>query len=121
MSEFDVDIEVTGIEQMFSEIALETKEIKDNFVKILWSELMENTPLDTGTARASWDIAKSYGALKEVSYGAQSYGKMPSIPKGNMVIGSKLDYMVFLNEGWSAQAPALFIERSVAIAYNEVK
>lgn len=121
MSAFDVDIKVDGIEKVFSEIAMETQEVKENFVKVLWSELMDNTPLDTGTARASWDIAKTYSAIKEVSYGVQKYGSMPSIPKGSIVIGSKLDYMTFLNEGWSAQAPALFIERSVAIAYNEVK
>lgn len=119
MSEFKVSIKVTGIEEMFSEIEQSVKETRDTFVKALWRELMETTPVDTGTARASWDIASSYSEIKEVNYGLQRYGIMPAIPDGNVVVASKLDYMVFLNEGWSMQAPALFIERAVAIAYSE--
>jgi hypothetical protein len=119
---FDISIDVEGIDSTFASVLQDTKETRNKFVRELWKELVSNTPVDTGTARASWDIAKSFAALKDIEYGRYGYPRLPSIPDSTMiVVGSKLDYMIYLNEGWSAQAPALFVERSVAIAYNRVK
>ena len=53
--------------------------------------LVERTPEDTGRARASWNIAK-------VGADAEAFS-----------ITSDLDYMPFLEAGWSEQAPAGFI------------
>ena len=119
---FDIDIKVTGIEKAFSSVLLETRAVRNKFITNLWNELVANTPVDSGTARASWDIANSFNAIKRIEYGNYGYPRKPAIPKtGNVVVGTKLDYMVYLNEGWSAQAPALFVEQSVAIAYSMVK
>ena len=57
----------------------------------LKSALEEVTPVDTGRAKASWSVVKT-------PYGAD--------------IISGIAYMRRLNEGWSKQAPAFFVERT---------
>ena len=59
-------------------------------------ELVANTPIDTGRARASWSVPFS---------------------KGRAIVRNSVDYIGDLNEGSSKQAPAHFIE-SVAMRYG---
>lgn len=63
----------------------------------LVTELKDNTPIDTGLARKSWSYSK-----KEKSF----------------LITNDTEYIQYLNEGSSKQAPAFFIE-SIALKYGK--
>jgi hypothetical protein len=64
-------------------------------VRFATDTLRKVTPVDTGNARSSWEneILFKDGAVDEAE------------------ITSDADYMVFLNDGSSRQAPAFFIEQ----------
>jgi hypothetical protein len=62
----------------------------------LMEELVLRTPIDTGLARASWSM----------------------IPvKNGYDIVNNVDYIEYLNQGSSAQAPAFFVEKT-ALKYG---
>lgn len=71
-------------------------------VQTLKEELVLATPVDTGRARASWSINKILGA-KEPTF--EIINDAPYIGK--------------LNDGYSDQAPAHFIE-AIALRYGRV-
>mgnify|MGYP001164603648 FL=1 len=71
-------------------------------VQTLKNELVLATPVDTGHARESWDIHKVIGA------------KVPTFD-----ITNDASYIGKLNDGYSDQAPAHFIE-AIALKYGSV-
>ena len=64
----------------------------------LMEELIQSTPIDTGRARASWDLEKGADGIFRIKN---------SVP-----------YIKELNEGSSKQAPSHFIE-NIAIKYGK--
>lgn len=88
---------------------------------IFW-QLSDNTPVLTGRARASWAVGVNGVPFKAVP--RQPKGTILEPPKfdapkkiritDNYVIGNDAPYIERLNEGWSMQAPAGFIEISIA-------
>jgi len=79
----------------------------------IFTRLTLRTPVDTGRARASWDIGVSQASdyvPPEGSYSApkmDAVGKVPDIDGKKVVfITSSLHYMQYLEEGSSQQAPA---------------
>lgn len=97
--------------------------LHDLAMEVYWN-LIQATPVDTGTAMHSWDIAESEAGIKDIEYG--DYISTPvDIPKiraraENIVIGTRSEYMKYLNEGWSQQAPALFVEKAIEQAINDI-
>lgn len=89
--------------------------------------LVERTPQDTGRARASWNLgtapsdavppAGDYSAFKGDVSGAVARA-IDAVPLDAELfcISSALEYMPFLEAGWSKQAPAGFI----ALTFREV-
>lgn len=78
--------------------------------------LVRNTPVDTGRARANWipsldaasaEIVEPNGK-KDIASETQSY----TIDK-TIFITNNLPYIQRLNDGWSQQAPAGFVELAV--------
>lgn len=89
--------------------------------------LVERTPQDTGRARASWNIgpdpsdavpdAGDYPEFKgDVSAAVARAVDAVSLDAELFSISSALEYMPFLEAGWSKQAPAGFI----ALTFREV-
>jgi len=77
------------------------KEVKDKLIAksaSLLNALKDNTPVDTGKARDSWEL------------------KIKS--NKHLLIHNDVDYIDELNAGTSKQAPAFFIE-STALAYGK--
>lgn len=87
------------------------------------------TPVDTGRARANWIVsidAPAAGTTDEV-------GAAAALAQGAKVIAqygdgmrtihitNNLPYIKRLNEGWSAQAPAGFVEEAVAAGVKAVR
>ncbi len=77
---------------------LEKEQIKKEKIvaKRLLENLIQNTPIDTGLARASWSLEKTVEGFK---------------------LENSVDYIEHLNQGSSKQAPKYFIEKT-AIEYG---
>ena len=97
------------------------------------------TPVDTGRARSNWivainsapdDIIQPYAPGEFGSTGArnaqaainQAEEVISSYQSGDTIhISNNLPYIQRLNDGYSAQAPANFVETAIALAAQEVQ
>lgn len=99
-----------------------------------------STPVDTGTARSNWRVAlgepiggiieayapTSHGGAGETenARGALAQGKgeiEKSSPGESIHITNNVEYIVPLNQGHSAQAPAMFVESAVDAGVQAVR
>lgn len=82
--------------------------------------LVERTPADTGRARASWNLGTQpegtvpppgdYPEFRhDLSTAVERAIERVGLDADTFCIASDLDYMPFLESGWSGQAPAGFI------------
>lgn len=96
------------------------------------------TPVDTGRARSNWQVElnNTPGGTREPYAPGQGrstegentreaieHGKkvIGSYKKGNTIhITNNLSYIGRLNEGWSAQAPAAYVEKAALVGANAV-
>ena len=87
------------------------------------------TPVDTGWARANWvpNIGSSITSTTGTPKGVSSSGQQAGVAKiatsykysqGPIFISNNVPYIVFLNEGSSAQAPRGFIQNAISKAVN---
>lgn len=92
------------------------------------------TPVDTGRARANWQAGIGSAPAGTVEYsgggsGAVSYatGAAQSVvttykgQPGGIWLVNNLPYIQRLNEGWSAQAPAKFVEQAIDTAVTAIR
>lgn len=87
------------------------------------------TPVDTGRARSEWQV--SLGEPIEDEVGSirspqQTIDDGKEVlkdrqPNGTIYIANNVPYIQRLNEGWSAQAPAGFIEKAINVSANAFK
>ena len=101
--------------------------LKRRVALTVWGELIATTPVDTGRARAGWNMsAESPGAEKPEHVDAPSgwkrgqtpYYPGPSIPTApanaqTICIYNNVEYIRPLNYGTSTQAARLFVESAV--------
>lgn len=98
---------------------------------LILATVVPATPVDTGRARSNWVVSIGTPLLVErgppfdktgssaISRGrAAIYGRNPEVPT-TIYICNNLPYIQRLNEGWSAQAPAGYVQEAVqtALAY----
>lgn len=86
-----------AFKELFSERSVLTKTQAKQTVNKLKEDLVEATPIDTGLARESWKITEQ---------------------NNNFNIENTVDYIQYLNEGSSTQAPSHFIE-TTALQYGK--
>jgi len=84
-----------------------------------WTRITERTPVDTGRARASWSIKEGEPASGTPEEGEDHLepdppGLKPFSGKHSVFITSALDYIRYLEEGSSQQAPAGMIAITLA-------
>lgn len=85
----------------------------------IWNDVTTLTPVDTGRARASWNVSEEYAnlAVKPESYNGSGKGAVGRISgKQDVIISNNVEYIVFLEEGSSEQAPAGMTKLAVANA-----
>jgi len=116
----NVEVKITGLDAAKADIVEEVKDITRTFIRLAFVELRDTTPVDTGTARASWKVTKKGGTPDAVPYGPHRTPTIPVIPHGDVNIVSSSPYMKYLNAGHSQQAPSRFIEKAVAKAVAQV-
>lgn len=86
----------------------------DVLVKIHKETMMQvkiAMPVDTGRARASWG-EWTPAFLRKGNEGAKASDAINELDRGNLTAtqGTRVPYTKRLNEGWSRQAPAGFID-----------
>lgn len=116
-----VNIDVQGIERVVAEVESRIHKTARVLVLEIWNNLVENTPVRSGRARANWVISRT-GVAAELPPGQYSYPAPPVVPRfKELFIVNPLDYVQYLNDGWSEQAPAGFIEASVFNAEETIR
>lgn len=92
--------------------------------------LISSTPVDTGRARANWQVGVGSPLFSELPdtdpSGAATTARnnaaiATSPPREDIFISNNLPYIGRLNEGSSAQAPAGFVERAVQVAVAAIR
>lgn len=102
----------------------------------LFGRIIEKTPVDTGRARASWNIAVGAPDLRIVPEGQYDSSLTTAIAKANAVLGSygttgpgfllpifisnNLPYIVELEKGSSQQAPQGMVSLSLMEVTNNL-
>lgn len=82
-----------------------------NLTYKVWDGIISLTPVDTGQARASWNMSKNvpnYSTIDEGDGLAAPSAPQISFTKGEyplIFIANGKDYIQYLEEGWSSQAP----------------
>jgi hypothetical protein len=94
-----------------------------------------STPVDTGRARSNWVAeigAPASGVVEPYALNNPSGSAQAAIAQAQAVVGgyktgqeihitNNLDYIGKLNEGWSAQAPAGFVQSAVLNGIAQVE
>ncbi len=96
------------------------------------ANLIEDTPVDTGWARANWipsigaPPSEPAGSREDVSsaraaqqQGVASIAVGYTLEQGNVSITNNVRYIRPLNEGSSSKAPAMFVQSAIARALNK--
>lgn len=94
------------------------------------ANLIEDTPRKTGWARANYvpSIGKAStataGTREKVSTAMQEAGIASvvtgyKLSRGRVFISNNVPYLIFLNDGSSQQAPAMFIQAALARAVRQ--
>jgi len=97
---------------------------------LILATVIPSTPVDTGRARGNWQVNifnpitseierldKTGGAT--LTAGRQTIATRP--PGATIYISNNVNYIGRLNEGWSAQAPANFVEKAVQTAIAHIR
>lgn len=119
-------------------IAQAKKEVEEAVIKTVKSIALKanqiiilSTPVDTGRARANWIASVDKPNTKKLDDTDKS-GSVTIADNNKVIISApeemgleihisnNLDYIIPLNNGHSAQAPAGFVEKAVQLAANEV-
>lgn len=86
------------------------------------------TPVDTGHARANWipsvgqpNTQEAPDASTALAAAGAAQVMAYKLAQGRLYVTNVVDYVRKLNDGWSAQAPAMFVESCVARAVATVK
>lgn len=106
-------------------------------VLVIDQSLVTSTPVDTGRARSNWIVSsgpstriidayapgESGSTRGQNTRAAQAQAKafLESTDATVIYISNNLEYIRFLNEGSSAQAPAGFIEAAVQAGIDHVR
>jgi len=114
-----VDIKISGIKEVKADIIAKVEKVSRTFITLVFVKLRDTTPVDTGTARATWQVVKKGGVPYDVPYGPHRTPTIPVIPHGDVSIMSSSPYMKYLNAGHSTKAPSRFIEKAVDRAVAE--
>lgn len=128
-----------NLENRIVDLEKEINKTTVNIALLILADLVDHTPVDTSNALSNWQVslinpvdnsinpyfAGRFGSTEvQSSRAAYDAGKRVLVGRklGDKIYISNLaDYIVYLNRGTSAQAPAGFVERAVLIGRNYLK
>lgn len=125
LSEFQARISVIarGIETNSVDLVKQVALVVDQTV-------VSSTPVDTGRAKTNWITALNAPSRQQINIPDPSGGvainqctdTLRNVHSGDSVfISNNLPYIQRLNDGWSRQAPAGFVEQAVQAGVNAVR
>lgn len=98
---------------------------------LAFGEIIQTTPVDTGRAKQNWfldinnielKIVEPTPASKTRDGVLEASGEVARYKITDTVyISNNLPYIQRLNDGYSAQAPALFVEGAIQVAVEKAK
>ena len=103
-----------GIKNYTKVLQKRLKIVEEEGIKFLWNELYIKTPIRSGAARSSWNISVN---APNYSFNKLKTSNSLNIPSykvnDTLILASGCPYIKILNDGWSKQAPANFVQISV--------
>ena len=121
MAKFERELDIGA------DLAVFTKELRDKLAISIDTELVKQTPVDTGAAKRNW-LASSGSSIDTVlpAGGGVSSAQVRSITKSTpaysaLYLQNNLPYINRLNEGWSQQAPTRYIDAIIEQEVARVK
>jgi|TARA_R110002167_G_scaffold336609_1_gene544022 hypothetical protein len=114
-----------GLKQFAKQLDLDLSTVVRKVSFDIWNDVTRLTPVDTGRARASWNITEEIANLstKPKNYKNQSgKGEIGSISgKRNVMITNNVEYIELLENGSSKKAPAGMVRVALANAAASIK
>lgn len=115
------------IDKIAKDLEIESNDNVKRLAAYIHQTVVLATPVDTGHARANWDLSL-HAATTTVRQETDKSGQS-TISRGNRVlthrkteetihITNNVEYIPYLNNGSSAQAPAGFVEKAISAATN---
>jgi len=106
---------VTGRETLLRKITKKMEEVvlstSENRVRILIEDLRLATPIDTGYARSQWTYTVNDSNTSGLAYGVRT--NFLNLFNLSYTVKNDAEYIVYLNQGSSKQAPKFFIEKTI--------
>ena len=122
-------VATSNIRVVLRELKGFTERLVQKIVLDATANLQEDTPIDTGWARANWipsigapptgpaGSPTDVGAARSAQQaGVASIAVGYSLDQGNVTISNNVPYIRRLNEGSSSQAPSMFVQAAIARA-----
>lgn len=112
-----------------SQLGVSIAEAQQKMAADLWSKITYRTPVDTGRARASWNLAQG-APDPSVPPEAKKGERIPTPPMPSVAaidgtktvyVTSNVHYITHLENGTSKQAPAGMVDISVAEVLAETQ
>lgn len=111
-------------EELYKELVKGQSRIIGKYAIRLMNEIIRDTPVDTGHAQSNWiasfktPFSSVIGSKARVNRGYQSasrarLGRYNILTSGPIFISNNVAYIVRLNQGYSKQAPAGFVEAAI--------
>lgn len=96
------------------------------------SAVIVATPVDTGRARANWQVGLDAPVLAErdtegpnpgpyIAAAEREIQRYDGSANKEIWLTNNLPYIGRLNDGWSAQAPAMYVQQAVAAGVRSVQ
>lgn len=110
-------VRISGVDDVVREIEDAPREAVGGMIVELTSDLVEGTPVDTGYARNSWHVTREKRDAGEPGNNdpvgsAEKQARALDLSR-EVFINNGAAYIGRLNNGWSAQAPAGWVDQAV--------
>lgn len=108
-------LSISGFEKLANKLASQINSAiereAEQRVKILVRNLALATPVDTGYAASRWTYAEKKDST--LIYKVKAGSVFFNFNVKEYAISNDAPYIIYLNQGWSKQAPSYFIEQTI--------
>ena len=117
----DGNIEFGDIGDLSDKIGKSVEETLNTVAEMLYTEITAGNPVDTGFSRSNWNVSVGEPDLSvsgvrdpKATYPEKPFPEVPPNPDlQDVYVANGVDYVEFLEEGSSQQAPSGFIQVAI--------
>lgn len=107
---------------ILGDIETEVKQVRDDLALRIDGRVVQETPFKSGEARINWIVSEGSPDSTHLNFGGSAAAALPAakveIDKAKaftyLYIQNNAPHIERLNEGWSEQAPAGFVDAIIA-------